>query len=72
MKEVTLYKCDYCGMTYEDIKSCEDCENFHYNVDSATYEYDPKSSGIESQYPSTVILTMADDKKIVYKRWAPF
>lgn len=31
MKTFYTYKCDYCGMCYDNEKECRKCENTHIN-----------------------------------------
>lgn len=69
MIEVTQYKCEVCGMIYDDAKTCEECEEFHIPVESVSwYKYHPKSMGPESKYPHAVVLKMEDGMLLTFKR----
>jgi len=39
MKEVIRYQCECCGTVFDSQEDCEDCENRHFGVEEAKYEY---------------------------------
>ena len=71
MIEVTQYQCEVCGTFYKDAKKCMECESFHIPVLSdqmPRYKYHAKEMGPESKYPHAVVLKMADNTTLTFKR----
>lgn len=63
MKEITKYKCEYCGTVYDAMKDCQECEEGHHIPQTITgFMYNHISSG----YPDRIVVRMSNGASISY------
>lgn len=62
MKTFYTYKCDYCGMCYDNEKECRKCENAHINPTTIiSYRHN-----FNKKYPEYINVKMSDGKTLIY------
>ena len=64
MTEKTIYKCDFCGLQFEDENSCSNHEKMHKDVE----RINDLIYYANSTYPSEVKIEMEDGKEFSYIR----
>lgn len=68
MKEITKYKCEYCGFVYDDKEKCADCESNHQiPVEIADFIHHQGQTTC-SKYPHSVVIKFQNGASIVYKK----
>ena len=64
MKEIKQYKCDYCGMVYNEKSRAEWCERNHKQVAKVVSAY----YMLEGEYPNKIIVELTDGSTKIYTR----
>ena len=80
MKQLTTYKCDKCGATYDNQEDCVKCESSHVmpkKMVSLSYNYGFEikdevfrtslQNNLDSTYPQMIKILMEDGETIEYK-----
>ena len=65
MKEITKFKCEYCGFVYDDKAKCQDCEDKHHKAECITgvmYE------SLNPTYPSRIVVRFDNGASISYMK----
>lgn len=72
MKQVTLYKCEICGIEYKFYKDAEECEKYHVKpvtkLPIAAKKYKPYNMQAVGPYPYKIYIKMDDGKILEYRR----
>ena len=64
MKEVKLFQCELCGVSYKDKQKCEQCEKSHVKPVKIVGRKFNNRPG----YPSQVFVLMENGVSLTYKR----
>lgn len=68
MKELKIYRCEFCGATYNEKEKCQTCEQGHKEPKCIfASKYWPVSLDATG-YPSHIDIKMNDGKIVRYKR----
>lgn len=68
MKELTKYKCDYCGTEYKEKSNAQQCEDNHKVNATISRRHYLNYAQDKSGYPQKVYIQFEDGKVIEYKR----
>lgn len=64
MTEKTVYRCDFCGLEFENENDCTNHEKSHVEVD----EIIGSSYSLNSSYADEIEVKMKDGKEFTYRR----
>lgn len=68
MKEITKYKCEYCGFVFDEKEKCVKCEMNHELPVGITGFTHCQGQTPHSQYPHQVIVKFQNGASIVYRK----